>query len=377
MFLDRFVSFFLTNKTLIFHNSINYSFFKIIYYIMCGDYFKRFCRERNIKEGTVKGYESAINQYTSFCGMSIDELLNEAIFEEDERIPLKNRKLKYRLIDFRSFLLDSKLSDATSKIYFTYIKTFYKHFEVEIPYLPTVKYANEYETNYFDIPTREHIAQVLEIVSVDLKAVILFMSSSGTARAETLSLTVGDFIDACREYHNGGSIGNILNNLESKDNIVPTFYLKRIKTDKYYYTFCSPEASRYIVKYLKTRRNLKLSDPLFEFNNSLLLSRFQEINDKMGWGFKGKFRFFRTHSLRKFHASNIGLGVEYIDLLQGRGKNEVHERYVKTNPQKLKEIYVSAMKNVMIHADNVSEVKNQEFTIVINIFLSGKEYNIM
>ena len=45
-------------------------------------------------------------------------------------------------------------------------------------------------------------------------------------------------------------IETILDTLEKRKNVVPTFYLKRIKTDKYYYTFCSPEASRYIVKYL-------------------------------------------------------------------------------------------------------------------------------
>ena len=31
----------------------------------------------------------------------------------------------------------------------------------------------------------------------------------------------------------------------------------------------------------------------------------------MKWGFKGKYRFFRSHTLRKFHASNIGLSAEY------------------------------------------------------------------
>ena len=204
------------------------------------------------------------------------------------------------------------------------------------------------------------------------------MSSSGTAKAETLSLTVEQFIQGTQEYHNGGSIETILDTLEKRRNVVPTFYLKRIKTDKYYYTFCSPEASNYIVKYLKTRQDLKLEDKLFDFTPSLLLTRFQEINDHMDWGFKGKYRFFRSHTLRKFHASNIGLSAEYIDSLQGRSKNEVHETYIKTNPERLKEIYKSAMKNVMIYkSTQIKEVEKQEFNIIINVFLSGKEYNII
>ena len=80
--------------------------------------------------------------------------------------------------------------------------------------------------------------------------------------------------------------------------------------------------------------------------------------------------------MRKFHASNIGLSAEYIDALQGRSKNEIHSTYIKTNPDKLKEIYLSVMDNVMINKSESKEV-TQEFTIVINVFLSGKEYNIM
>ena len=340
------------------------------------DLFEKFCRDRNIKSSTKKGYDSSLKMYSDFHNLSIEKLIQEARLEEDERVPLKDRKIKKRLLDFRSYLFNSDLSPNSTKTYFSKIKTFYMHFEVELPYLPQAKYDKIYETNYLDLPTKEHIHEALLISPIDLKAVILFMSSSGTAKAETLSLTIEHFINATRDYHNGGSIDYILDTLNNKKNVVPTFYLKRIKTDKYYYTFCSPEASSHIVKYLKTRENLKLDDPLFDFTSSLLLVRFQEINDKMGWGFKGNYRFFRSHTLRKFHASNIGLSAEYIDSLQGRSKNEVHETYIKTNPEKLKEVYKSAMKNVMIY-ETTEKIKKQEFNIIINVFLSGKEYNII
>lgn len=340
------------------------------------DLFEKFCRDRNIKSSTKKGYDSSLKMYSDFHNLSIEKLIQEARLEEDERVPLKDRKIKKRLLDFRSYLFNSDLSPNSTKTYFSKVKTFYMHFEVELPYLPQAKYEKIYETNYLDLPTKEHIHEALLISPIDLKAVILFMSSSGTAKAETLSLTIEHFINATRDYHNGGSIDYVLDTLDNKKNVVPTFYLKRIKTDKYYYTFCSPEASSHIVKYLKTRENLKFEDPLFDFTSSLLLVRFQEINDKMGWGFKGNYRFFRSHTLRKFHASNIGLSAEYIDSLQGRSKNEVHETYIKTNPEKLKEVYKSAMKNVMIY-ETTEKIKKQEFNIIINVFLSGKEYNII
>ena len=313
------------------------------------NYFKEFCQKRNIKQSTSEGYVSALKKYLDFHDESIDFLIKEALTDEENKVPLKNRRIKKRLLDFRTYLINSSLSSNTIKNYFTKVKTFYRHFEIELPELPKVKNKTEYNVSYFDLPTRKHISEALEISTQDLKAVILFMSSSGTAKAETLSLTVDDFIQATSAYHNGGGVSEVLKTLGKREDVIPTFYLKRIKTDKYYYTFCTPEATEMIVKYLKTRHNLTLDDKLFDFTSSQLLAHFQKINDSMDWGFKGNHRFFRSHTLRKFHASNIGLSAEYVDALQGRGKSSVHETYIKTNPAKLKEIYKSVMNNVEIN----------------------------
>ena len=117
-----------------------------------------------------------------------------------------------------------------------------------------------------------------------------------------------------------------------------------------YYTFCSPEASYYIIRELLQRREVDYDDPLFDFSTPGLLHFFQKINDAKKWGRVGKYRFFRSHVLRKYHASNIGLPTEYIDALEGRSKNKVHDTYIKTNPEKLKEKYMECMGNVMIGA---------------------------
>lgn len=338
--------------------------------------FEKFCKERNIRPSTKKGYISALKLYEDLNKKSIENLFKEARNEETRKVPLKDRKIKKRLVDFRTHLLTGNLSPNTSKVYFSKVKTFYQHFDFELPLLPPAKYDKSYQTNYLDLPTKSHVRKAVEISPIKLKAIILFMASSGTAKAETLNLTVSQFIQATNDYHNGGDIKTILNALEAKDSIVPTFYIKRIKTDKFYYTFCSPEATEHIIRYLKTRKNLKPNNQLFEFTSSQLHEKFKQINDCMNWGFRGKYRFFRSHTLRKFHASNIALSAETIDSLQGRSKNEIHETYIKTNPEKLKKAYISAMDNVVIF-ERENQVKKQEFNIIINVFLSGKEYNII
>lgn len=226
---------------------------------------KIFCSNRNIKYSTLKSYRSAIAKYEFFHDMAMGSLMDEAIVEEDEGISLKNRKIKSRLLDFRSFLLDSGLAISTVRTYFSRIKTFYRHFEIELPYLNDIKFDEEYLSSYYDLPTRGDIRKVCSISSNAFRALVLFISSSGCAKAETLSLTVGDFVKASDDYHDGGSIDDVLNCLIGRRDIVPAFYLKRIKTNKFYYAFCSPEASHHIVKYLISRKGLSLDDRLFDF----------------------------------------------------------------------------------------------------------------
>ena len=353
--------------------------------MMSEELLKRFCSNRNIKYSTLKSYRSAIAKYEFFHDMDMGSLMDEAIVEEDEGISLKNRKIKSRLLDFRSFLLDSGLAISTVRTYFSRIKSFYRHFEIELPYLNDIKFDEEYLSSYYDLPTRGDIRKVCSISSNAFRALVLFISSSGCAKAETLSLTVGDFVKASDDYHDGGSIDDVLNCLIGRRDIVPAFYLKRIKTNKFYYAFCSPEASHHIVKYLISRKGLSLDDRLFDFTDSSLIYSFKKVNDKLDMGFVGRYRFFRSHALRKFHASNIDLSADIVDELQGRGKTRVREAYMKTNPRRLKEIYIGAMHNVMVFDDWIGEcekeddcviIENQVINVIINFTLDGMDYRV-
>ena len=333
---------------------------------------KKYSNDKNIKESTMEGYTSAIRKYERFHNKNIEDLLAEA--KSEETLPLNKRKIKRQLISFRKYLIASDLSSRSAKTYFSKIKTFYRFHDIEIPYIPNVKYNPDYQTNYNDLPTREHIKKAVEISEVGLQAMILFMASSGTAKAETLSLTVKDFIKATDSYHNSGSIAEVLDALENKC-VIPAFYLKRIKTDKYYYTFCTPEAAAYIIKYLKSRPNLKKSSKLFNYSSSAVTAKFREINDSNNWGFRGRYRFFRPHALRKFHASNISLSPDSVDELQGRGKSEVHDAYIKTRPEELEKKYRSKMCNVEILKSKETH-KDDEFNIYINVFVGDRTINI-
>ena len=115
--------------------------------------FRKFCRDRNVKESTKHGYFSALSHYTKFHKASLDVLMDEAKEDEKEGLPLKERRIKNRLLRYRNHLIQTSGSPNTVKTYFTRVKTFYRHFEIEIPVLPDVKYEKLYETNYLDLPS--------------------------------------------------------------------------------------------------------------------------------------------------------------------------------------------------------------------------------
>lgn len=324
----------------------------------------KMAKERNIRDSSAKGYMSTIKMYTEFNQMQLYDLIDEALKEQDAHIPLRESKLKQRLLDYRNYLMNiSDMSSKTVKTYFSKMLTVYRHFECEIPIIPMAQYKHEYVTTYSDLPTLDHLRQALEVSPVDLRAAICFQASSGSAKAETLQLTVRQFFQGVQEYHDLSfsedeeTLEKILKVLEHKlaeyELIVPTFYLERIKTKKFYYTFCSPEACKWIVMDLKNRigkTNVQefLNSQLFDFSPSLLLTRYQEVNDYFKWGHKGKFRFFRSHVLRKWNASNIQMTSEDIDNIQGRAKDVVHEAYIKVKPERLKKTYMEHMWRVCI-----------------------------
>ena len=343
---------------------------------------EKFIKTRNIEKSTIKGYLTTISQYENFHNMSIDELVNEAWDDEENITNIHNRRIKERILEFRTALIETRdLETSTINNKLGKLQSFYTHYGITFPPVKGLKNKKP-QLTYFDLPNKKHISLALESTGIQNQALILFIASSGTGKSECASITIADFIKATEEYHDGGSLEEILDTLwKVKEIIVPTFALIRQKTNKQYYTFCTPEATFAIIRYLKyrlkvldnknkkekTELTLDLDEPLFGMTARSIGDRLTNINDKLDFGFKGKYRFFRPHTLRKFHASNIGLSAEYIDELQGRSKDIVHDTYIKSNPKFLKQVYMNVMDNVTIKLEEQRVVTNEEYNINLHL----------
>lgn len=321
--------------------------------------FEVFAITRGLSEKSRTDYIHTFKIYTKTQQMTLQELLDEAEQEEIEGIRLKNRTIKKRLISYKNYLIENYTKNSIDT-HFTRVKALYKHFEIELPNFPNykTKQIREYEPIYYkDLPDREIIKEALNISNPLMTAIILFMSSSGCARRETLNITINDFKKSIQDYTIKTNIYEILDDLKTKKNIVPMFRIKRQKTNKFYYTFCSPEATNAIISYLLSRNDILTDDSqLFKINVHYFTDCFNEINDKLNLGKVGAFNLFRSHMLRKYHASNLMMGehsltLDEIDSLQGRSKDKTHRSYFMEDPYKLKEKYVLAMPQIMINAE--------------------------
>ena len=320
---------------------------------------RSFCDERGVQEQTRLGYMTTVGIYCQFHEMTFYELLEEAEQEERENIRWKFSKLRSRLLSFRNFLIKEDYLINTIQVYMGRLRTIYEEgFDIEIGKMPKINQRNAKKPEpicYTDLPDKELLRHIIKMVNPLMKAIILFMTSSGCAKRETLNLTVKDFVDATYEYHHKRNIYDAIEILNGRDDIVPSWKLRRQKTNKYYTAFSSPESTAEIIHYLLSEeRKLKNPSKLFSISDAHLNNTFNKINRQLKLGKVGTFNRFRSHMLRKFHASqlyNDGLSMDEIDELQGRGKDRTRTSYFMENPLRLREKYIEHMSAITINAD--------------------------
>ena len=308
------------------------------------------CLERNIQTKTKETYIQTVDHYTKLFNQSFTSLTQQYYKEEDD-IVWKKRTLKQHLIQYRNHLYNTFLPN-TARIYFGKLLTILRHMELELGTLPKLNNKNNNEIQpitHEDLPTKEELENAYGIANPVMKAIILFISSSGCARKECMNLTVKDYLEANDIKIIDKPVKSLL--LKVDGCFVPCFKIKRQKTNKYYFTYCSPQANTEILEYLINRDNLTLESPVFDLNYYYWNTYFDEINTKLEMGTARKYNRFRSHMLRKYHAStlyNDGMGITDIDDLQGRSKDSTHQSYFMEDPNLLKKKYLTHMNCLLL-----------------------------
>ena len=328
------------------------------------DIINQFCKERNSSKNTLYSYRQSIRLFETQTQQEIYSILYLAEMEQEKNIPWKHQTIRKQLINFRAYLYEN-YKKSTAHLHLTRVKAFLQHYEIEIgklPYYSTKKAEPSIPIDPDLMVDRDILRLCINVKNPLLKAITLFMSSSGMTKIDTLNLTVQDFINATREYHNSNHLPNILHILSDDHQAVGTWQnFKREKTGQIYFTFNSPESTIAIAQYLLTREKLTTESPLFNISYKYMSDLFKDTNDLLGLGKNGQYSRFASHMLRRYHATQLkeaGMDMDKINILQARKpKNIAYQSYIKIKPSKLKDEYIEALPYLVV--EDYTKVKTE------------------
>lgn len=309
---------------------------------------------------TVRNYECAIKSYEAYHHQTINQLIDEAIKEQSEGVPLHQLSLYDRLLDFRTYLTQNK-KGTTIRQYLASIKNIYKHHRVEVPQIPPLNQKTVKRNPYIefkDILTHEEIRKAISIVKPELQIRMLAMATGGYTNEETRILTNRQFYEDTYKYHQEDDPLEAMHKLSDMDNIIWETQLIRQKTQKPYYGFVNPETTQAIARVKASKDTYPLDAPLFKYQKDYFSRQLTATSRKLGLGEAGGFSRLSPHVLRRFNATYLKgndlteeetIALSDIDELQGRSKTNTQDRYIKTNPLKQKLIYAKYMNNVSLY----------------------------
>ena len=318
---------------------------------------KLFFQFRNIKQNTKRNYLSALASYCKYVNLTPTELIEEAEKEQDEPIKMKNRKIKKYLTSYPQYLLKEGIKPSTVRTKIASIKTFYREFDIILPNKRMKLPQNQTLVTSEDILTKEKIQRALKFCNLKYRAIILLMTSSGMGSAELRNLKYQDFLDAL-EIDNFKPVNELR---DYTHNVIGTWRITRIKTQKQYVTFSSPESNRAIIDYLLELQNkgnlIKSSDPLFigdpirkseKNRHDLKLSLgsmpdyFKKINNRAELGKLNDHILLHAHALREYFGTTLeATRMPHLTIrrLMGHSVDKTTSAYFKIDVESMKREY--------------------------------------
>jgi integrase len=337
---------------------------------------------KNLSKSTQSLYTLGLKQYCKLTGMTLEDLLDEAEYEEENIHRLRKRKIDSYLPRFKKSLEERKLAPQTIKVYVSAVKTFYKYYKITIPEVSTDVSDICLEKNEGRLLTKEEIQKMVEIAPIRDKTMIYLMAMTGMAQAEVRNLTIKKILDATSDALDKKieTVENLFEYEKELKEVVLSLLITRKKVKYRYQSFIPPEVTKNILYYLKERsygRNEKIritdiNKELFVTHNGEKLtksgvsSNFNRIGKKLGFtaSEKGAYGFWRSHGLRKYFISTIinNTGDHILaDYLVGHKIDKTKRAYWKADPDKLKAKYMEVVGFLSIDESKFQVFRSEEF----------------
>ena len=218
---------------------------------------KQWKMTKQLSNKTFNNYRNTIQHYTQATGMTITQLYNEALQEEEDHIPRYRKQIKYHLLEFKEYLDNTSLKENSKNCYYKTIKSFYQSLDIELPRIESRYDDNPTSSTYEKLITKDLIRLMVDNATQRDKAILSFAAMTGQAITEISNLDIQDIVDAWNNVLEE-KIFSIDDVFKQKTSIlshdVCTLHITRQKTRNKYWVYIPKETSRHIIDYLYERQ---------------------------------------------------------------------------------------------------------------------------
>lgn len=365
---------------------------------------KMLISRRDLSKNRIKSYKRVFTEINELFNKTPSELIEEARNEQlpdwDNKIfiEMEDRKISYYFNEYYNYLKNVRKNNPGSiQNKHNVLRAFYREYNIEVPKPINLKIRTPRVRKRDLLSWEEDVEKAVEETeSLKLKAIILFLVTSGLRISDMVKLTIGDFLEATEDYHNG-TIGDLLK--QDPSNIIPSWDFDPQKTQNegnLCITFNTPETVKAIFNYLNKRilNDYSVSDdsPLFRSNtyhqsnnyfyesSSISFIFREEINPLIGSP-KDKIgrALFRPQNLRKLFETtcnkhigkamfaveekkNEGTEWDIVALLTGHKpyNAQIKHIYDAVEPEDIKPYYEQLIPYLSTNKVDVKTYKSQD-----------------
>ena len=227
-------------------------------------YVKDYCkRKSHLSQDSINKYKFILKQFSEVNGESIETIINNCLEDQESRIE-GNRIIEFSpnsptscvnkyLNNFEDHFIEKGNSQSSVNDKIKSIRTFLRFYDVK---LPNWSKKTDDRKKWYPL-SKEDLRFIISISENYDKAILTFMLSSGVRRLDVINFTIGDFMEATKEYHDFVDVDEFIDN--APDDMIGYWDFIPHKNKRLGIpckTFNSRESSNLILQHLRRVKNV-------------------------------------------------------------------------------------------------------------------------